>query len=61
VKRGDASGRLGATTLVHRTQGTAASRWLLVGCGKHAEFNTRRLASALGSGRLRLPMPFLGT
>jgi leucyl aminopeptidase len=49
VKRGDAAGRLGATTLVHRTQGTAAARWLLVGCGKHAEFNARRLASALSA------------
>ncbi len=49
VKRGDASGRLGATTLIHRTQGTAAARWLLVGCGKHAEFSARRLASVLGS------------
>jgi leucyl aminopeptidase len=55
VKRGDASGRLGATALVHRTQGTAAARWLLVGCGKHAEFGSRRLVSALGTalGSLR--------
>ncbi|MEO8464254.1 MAG: leucyl aminopeptidase [Gammaproteobacteria bacterium] len=47
VRKGDISGRLGSTTLVHRTQGTAAGRWLLVGCGKHADLNTRRLTSAL--------------
>ena len=47
VRKGDVSGRLGATTLIHRTQGTAATRWLLVGCGKHIEFDTRRLSSAL--------------
>ena len=47
VRKGDISGRLGSTTLIHRTQGTAAARWLLVGCGKHTEFNARRLTSAL--------------
>ena len=47
VRKGDVSGRLGTTTLIHRTQGTAAARWLLVGCGKHTEFNARRLTSAL--------------
>jgi leucyl aminopeptidase len=47
VRKGDVSGRLGSTTLIHRTQGTAAARWLLVGCGKHAEYTTRRLTSAL--------------
>ena len=49
ARKGDVSGRLGSTTVVHRTQGTAAARWLLVGCGKHAEFNARRLASALSA------------
>jgi leucyl aminopeptidase len=48
VRAGDAAGRLGATTLIHRTQGTAAGRWLLVGCGKHGEFGPKRLAAALG-------------
>ena len=47
MRKGDISGRIGATTLIHRTQGTAAARWLLVGCGKHADFNARRLTSAL--------------
>jgi leucyl aminopeptidase len=47
VRRGDAAGRLGATAMIHRTQGTAAARWLLVGCGKHGEFGPKRLASAL--------------
>ena len=32
-----------ACTLVHRTQGTAAARWLLVGCGKRADFTAKRL------------------
>ena len=47
VRKGDVSGRLGSTTLIHRTEGTAATRWLLVGCGKHTEYNVRRLASAV--------------
>ena len=47
VRKGDVSGRLGSTTLIHRTQGTAAARWLLVGCGKYADYGVRRLASAL--------------
>src|SRR5512143_2111776 len=36
VRKGDVAGRPGSTTLINRTQGTAATRWLLVGCGKHA-------------------------
>ena len=36
-------------TMVHRTQGTAAARWLLVGCGKHADFSAKRLTTALGA------------
>ena len=48
VRAGDAAGRLGATTLVHRTQGVAA-RWLLVGCGKHADFEAKRLGVALAA------------
>ena len=47
VRKGDVSGRFGSTTLIHRTQGTAAARWLLVGCGKYADYGVRRLASAL--------------
>jgi leucyl aminopeptidase len=55
VRAGDAPARLGATTLVHRTQGTAAARWLLVGCGKRSEFSPKRLTTALASaiGALR--------
>src|SRR5215470_11217033 len=49
VRKGDIAGRLASTTLIHRTQGTAAARWLLVGCGKHAEFNSRRLGAALAA------------
>jgi leucyl aminopeptidase len=50
VKNGDAPPRLGSATLIHRTEGTAAGRWLLVGCGKHADFDLRRLATALNAG-----------
>jgi len=49
IRAGDAPSRLGTCTLVHRTQGTAAARWLLVGCGKHADFSAKRLAAALGA------------
>jgi leucyl aminopeptidase len=49
VKHGDAPARLGSATLIHRTDGTAASRWLLVGCGKHADFDLRRFATALNA------------
>jgi leucyl aminopeptidase len=45
VRAGDATARVGATALIHRTQGPAA-RWLLVGCGKHADFDAKRLGSA---------------
>src|SRR5688572_32008799 len=47
IRAGDAPGRLGTCTLVHRTQGTAASRWLLVGCGKRGDFSAKRLTTAL--------------
>jgi leucyl aminopeptidase len=49
VRAGDAPARLGSCTLVHRTQGTAAARWLLVGCGKRGEFSPKRLTTALGA------------
>ena len=49
VRSGEAPGRLGTCTLVHRTQGTAASRWLLVGCGNRADFSVKRLTTALGA------------
>jgi leucyl aminopeptidase len=49
VRAGDAPARLGTCTLVHRTQGTAALRWQLVGCGKYADFSAKRLTSALGA------------
>jgi leucyl aminopeptidase len=49
VRGGDAPSRLGSTTLVHRTQGTSAARWLLVGCGKRADFNGKRLTTALAA------------
>ena len=49
IRGGDSPARLGACTLVHRTQGTAAARWLLVGCGKRADFSAKRLTTALGA------------
>ncbi len=49
VRAGDAPARLGSCTLVHRTQGTAAARWLLVGCGKRGDFSPKRLTTALGA------------
>jgi leucyl aminopeptidase len=49
VRGGDAPARLGSVTLVHRTQGTAAARWLLVGCGKRSDFTAKRLTTALGA------------
>ena len=49
IRAGDAPARLGSCTLVHRTQGTAAARWLLVGCGKRAEFSPKRLTTALAA------------
>ena len=55
IRSGDAPARVGACTLVHRTPGTAAARWLLVGCGKRADFTAKRLTTALGAaiGTLR--------
>ena len=55
VRGGHALARLGTVTLVHRTQGTAAARWLLVGCGKRTEFNLKGLTTALAAavGALR--------
>jgi leucyl aminopeptidase len=49
VRSGDAASRPGSAALIHRTQGTAARRWLLVGCGKLDEFDTQRLAGAVGA------------
>jgi leucyl aminopeptidase len=49
VRDGDALARLGTTTLIHRAQGTAAARWLLVGCGKRSDFNAKKLNTALAA------------
>ena len=56
VRSGDAPSRLGTCTMVHRTQGTAAARWLLVGCSKHGDFSAKRLTgSSPSNGRNRKP------
>jgi leucyl aminopeptidase len=47
--RGDAVARVGSTTLLHRAEGSAAQRVLLVGCGKRSEFGLKRFATALGA------------
>jgi leucyl aminopeptidase len=67
IRAGDTPARLGSCTMVHRTQGTAAARWLLVGCGKRAEFSPKRLTTALGaalnalrSGGTKEAISFLG-
>jgi len=67
IRAGDTAARLGSCTMVHRTQGTAAARWLLVGCGKRAEFSPKRLTTALGaalnalrSGGTKEAISFLG-
>jgi leucyl aminopeptidase len=54
VRGGDAAARLGATTIIHRSQGVAR-RWLLVGCGRYEDFDAKRLATALAAalGALR--------
>jgi leucyl aminopeptidase len=49
VRGGDAPSRLGSVTLVHRTGRTTAARWLLVGCGKRADFTAKRLTTALAA------------
>ncbi len=53
-KSGDASAKKGQTLLVPRLQGAAAERVLLVGCGKQAEFNAKRLRQALTTAIRRL-------
>ena len=47
IRGGDAPARLGAVTLVHRTQGTAAARWLLVGCGRHRDTRLHHVGTSL--------------
>ena len=47
LKRGDLSGRLGSTLLLHDVPGTAAQRVLLVGLGKHDEFGPKAYREAV--------------
>src|SRR5690606_1248139 len=49
VRSGDASAKLGSTLLVPHSSGGGADRWLLVGCGKAADFAARKLCKALAS------------
>ncbi len=54
LKSGDAAAKLGETLLLPRLQGTAAERALLVGCGKQAEFDAKRLRQALAAATHKL-------
>ncbi|HEX7080130.1 MAG TPA: leucyl aminopeptidase [Gammaproteobacteria bacterium] len=54
VRAGDASSKPGSTLLVPQAPGGAADRWLLVGCGKAAQLDMKRLASALGAAMTAL-------
>ena len=47
VRAGDASAKPGKALLLPKTQGAAAARVLLVGCGKEAEFDAKALARAV--------------
>jgi leucyl aminopeptidase len=49
VRGGDASSKLGNTLLVPEAPGGPANRWLLVGCGKAEQFDSKRLCTALGA------------
>ncbi|HEX6992596.1 MAG TPA: leucyl aminopeptidase [Gammaproteobacteria bacterium] len=48
VRSGDASSKLGSTLLVPNTGGNVG-RWLLVGCGKAADFDAKKLTKALAA------------
>ena len=54
VKSGEASAKLGATLLVPRLQGTAAERALLLGCGKQADFDAKRVRQAVTAATRKL-------
>lgn len=49
VRSGDASSKLGSTLLIPASEGTSAERLLLVGCGKAAEFDAKKLCKALAA------------
>lgn len=47
LKQGDMDGKTGQTVMLHKIDGIAASRVLLVGCGKEKDFDTRQLKKAV--------------
>ena len=47
LNNGDCDGRLGASLVLHQVQGVAASRVLLVGLGKEAEFSEKHYRTAI--------------
>ena len=54
LRSGDASAALGRSLLVPHLQGTAAERALLVGCGKQADFDAKRVRQVLSTATRRL-------
>ena len=54
LRSGDASATLGRSLLVPQLQGTAAERALLVGCGKQADFDAKRVRQVLSTATRRL-------
>jgi len=54
LRNGDASAAPGRSLLVPHLQGTAAERALLVGCGKQADFDAKRVRQALSTATRRL-------
>jgi len=54
LRSGDASAALGRSLLVPQLQGTAAERALLVGCGKQADFDAKRVRQVLSTATRRL-------
>ena len=47
LNNGDCDGKLGASLVLHQVQGVAASRVLLVGLGKEAEFSEKHFRTAV--------------
>ncbi len=49
MQDGELDGKAGQTLLVHYPRGVKCDRVLLVGCGKHADFNVQAYRKAVGS------------
>jgi leucyl aminopeptidase len=60
LKNGDMDGKLNTTLVLHHVTEIAAQRVLLVGLGKHAEFNERNYRQAIRSAIKALPKGVAG-